>query len=261
MKNKIKAVFFDIDGTLVSFKTHAVPESARLSIAQMRERGIKVFIATGRLLKYTGVVSDLEVDGYITVNGGYCITSSGEVIYECSIPPQIVEKVFELRRKYGFSFAILTEKGMYVERLEGRAKEVADLINIYPEVADLEYIASTQRVLQICPYIDPELEQVIMSELEECVSSRWIDILMDINMRGVDKSLAARHVMEYYGYTMQQAMAFGDGGNDLPMVRDVAVGVAMGNACEELKQVADYVTLSVDEDGVSHALRKYGLID
>ena len=76
MKNKIKAVFFDIDGTLVSFKTHAVPESARLSIAQMRERGIKVFIATGRLLKYTGVVSDLEVDGYITVNGGYCITSS-----------------------------------------------------------------------------------------------------------------------------------------------------------------------------------------
>jgi hydroxymethylpyrimidine pyrophosphatase-like HAD family hydrolase len=60
---------------------------------------------------------------------------------------------------------------------------------------------------------------------------------------------------------MQQAMAFGDGGNDLPMVRDVAVGVAMGTACEELKQVADYVTLSVDEDGVSHALRKYGLID
>ena len=56
-------------------------------------------------------------------------------------------------------------------------------------------------------------------------------------------------------------MAFGDGGNDLPMVRDVAVGVAMGNACEELKQVADYVTLSVDEDGVSHALKKFGLID
>ena len=261
MKNKIKAVFFDIDGTLVSFKTHAVPESARLSIAQMRERGIKVFIATGRLLKYTGVVSDLEVDGYITVNGGYCITSSGEVIYECSIPPQIVEKVFELRRKYGFSFAILTEKGMYVERLEGRAKEVADLINIYPEVADLEHIASTQRVLQICPYIDPELERVIMSELEECVSSRWIDILMDINMRGVDKSLAARHVMEYYGLTMDEAMAFGDGGNDLPLVRDVALGVAMGNACEELKQAADYVSLSVDEDGVCHALRYYGLID
>ena len=261
MKNKIKAVFFDIDGTLVSFQTHQVPESTVEAIKQLRDRGIKVFIATGRLLKYTGVVSDLEVDGYITVNGGYCITSSGEVIYECSIPPQIVEKVFELRRKYGFSFAILTEKGMYVERLEGRAKEVADLINIYPEVADLEHIASTQRVLQICPYIDPELERVIMSELEECVSSRWIDILMDINMRGVDKSLAARHVMEYYGYTMQQAMAFGDGGNDLPMVRDVAVGVAMGNACGELKQVADYVTLSVDEDGVSHALRKYGLID
>ena len=68
-------------------------------------------------------------------------------------------------------------------------------------------------------------------------------------------------MMEYYGFSMDEAMAFGDGGNDLSMVRDVALGVAMGNACEELKQVADYVTLSVDDDGVSHALKKFGLID
>ena len=56
--------------------------------------------------------------------------------------------------------------------------------------------------------------------------------------------------MSYYGLTMAEAMAFGDGGNDLPMVRDAAVGVAMGNACDELKAVADYITSSVDEDGV-----------
>jgi hydroxymethylpyrimidine pyrophosphatase-like HAD family hydrolase len=55
-------------------------------------------------------------------------------------------------------------------------------------------------------------------------------------------------------------MAFGDGGNDLPMVRDAAVGVAMGNACDELKSVADYITSSVDEDGVSRALEHFGLI-
>ena len=59
---------------------------------------------------------------------------------------------------------------------------------------------------------------------------------------------------------MAEAMAFGDGGNDLPMVRDAAVGVAMGNACDELKAVADYITSSVDEDGVSRALEHFGLI-
>jgi hydroxymethylpyrimidine pyrophosphatase-like HAD family hydrolase len=55
-------------------------------------------------------------------------------------------------------------------------------------------------------------------------------------------------------------MAFGDGGNDVPMVRDAGVGVAMGNACEELKAVADYVTLSVDDDGIEAALQHDGLI-
>ena len=71
VKDKIKAVFFDIDGTLVSFTTHAVPESARRAIARLREQGVKVFIATGRLLRHTEVVNDIEVDGYITVNGSY----------------------------------------------------------------------------------------------------------------------------------------------------------------------------------------------
>ena len=59
---------------------------------------------------------------------------------------------------------------------------------------------------------------------------------------------------------MSEAMAFGDGGNDLPIVRDAAVGVAMGNACEELKAAADYVSSSVDEDGISRALEHFGLI-
>ena len=66
--------------------------------------------------------------------------------------------------------------------------------------------------------------------------------------------------MEYYGYTIDEAMAFGDGGNDVPIVRDVGGGVAMGNACEELKSVADYVAASVDEDGIERALLHFGLI-
>ena len=83
---------------------------------------------------------------------------------------------------------------------------------------------------------------------------------MDVNMRGIDKSIAARKVMEYYGFTMEESMAFGDGGNDVSLVRDVKLGVAMGNACQELKDVADYVTTGVDEDGISRALEYFELI-
>ena len=260
MNSKIKAVFFDIDGTLVSFATHAVPASAREAIGRLRERGVKVFIATGRLLCHTDAVGDLEVDGYITVNGGCCLTSSGEIIYERSFPRDVLDKVFDLKSRYDFQLAVMTQKNMYIDRITSRVKTIADMINIYPEVADLKHIIDTQPVLQMCPYISPEVESEIMAQLPECVQSRWIDLFMDINLKGIDKSVGARKVMEYYGLTMQEAMAFGDGGNDLPLIRDVAVGVAMGNACNELKAEADYITSSVDEDGVSRALEYFDLI-
>ena len=260
MRGRIKAIFFDIDGTLVSFKSHTVPESARRAIARLREQGVKVFIATGRLMKHVGIVNDIEVDGYITVNGGYCITSAGEVIFESAFPRATVERVIDLSEQYGFDLNVMTHQDMYVSSMGERVQKIASMINIMPTVADVRAIAATQPVVQMCPYISRELEQEIMPLLPDCVGSRWIETFMDLNVRGVDKSLGIQQVMSYYGLTMAEAMAFGDGGNDLPMVRDAAVGVAMGNACDELKAVADYITSSVDEDGVSRALEHFGLI-
>lgn len=78
----IKAVFFDIDGTLVSFKTHVVANSTVEAIHQLRAKGIKVFIATGRQLQCIDNLGNLEVDGYVTLNGGYCIAGKDEVIYK-----------------------------------------------------------------------------------------------------------------------------------------------------------------------------------
>ena len=253
-------MFFDIDGTLVSFKSHTVPESARRAMARLREQGVKVFIATGRLMKHVAIVNDIEVDGYITVNGGYCITSAGEVIFESAFPRATVERVIDLSEQYGFDLNVMTHEDMYVSSMGERVQKIASMINIMPTVADVRAIAATQPVVQMCPYISRELEQEIMPLLPDCVGSRWIETFMDLNVRGVDKSLGIQQVMNYYGLTMAEAMAFGDGGNDLPMVRDAAVGVAMGNACDELKAVADYITSSVDEDGVSRALEHFGLI-
>ena len=111
---KIKAVFFDIDGTLVSFSSHTVPLSARRAIERLREQGIKVFIATGRLMRHTEVVKDIEVDGYVTVNGSYCTTADGEVIFEKAFPREVVEKVWELERRYGFQSAVMTHENIFV---------------------------------------------------------------------------------------------------------------------------------------------------
>ena len=83
----IKAVFFDIDGTLVSFKTHRVPDSTKRAIAILRAKGIRVLIASGRQLLAINNLEDLQFDGYVTLNGGYCIVGE-QVIYKHSMPSE-----------------------------------------------------------------------------------------------------------------------------------------------------------------------------
>jgi len=168
---------------LVKFR----PESARPAIERLRERGVKVFISTGRLLRHTEVVSDIEVDGYVTVNGSYCVTSDGRKIFELSFPRETLDKVFALEEKYGFQAAVMTHDDIYIDRITDRVQSIVDIIHITPSVADLKRIAATEPVLQMCPYVGEELERKIMPELPECVGTRWIDIFMDINMRGIDK--------------------------------------------------------------------------
>lgn len=260
MNSKIKALFFDIDGTLVSFKTHRIPDSARKAIEEVRSRGVKVFISTGRLLRHAKQAADIEVDGYITVNGGHCVTSAGEEIYVREFPREVVERIFALGEEYGFHSALLTEQDIYVGRIDERVQYIADLINIPPVVADLRQVLDEQPVLQVCPYIEEDMERKIVPLMPECVPTRWLPLFMDFNLKGVDKASGAERVAQYYGLKMEEVMAFGDGGNDISIVQAAGVGVAMDNACDELKAVADYVTTSVDDDGVYNALKHFELI-
>ena len=81
----VKAIFFDIDGTLVSFETHKIPASTHEALKALRDKGIKIFIATGRPQCLINNLGDLEFDGYITVNGSYCFMKHGIFLYASSI--------------------------------------------------------------------------------------------------------------------------------------------------------------------------------
>ena len=114
---EIKAVFFDVDGTLVSFATHQVPESTKQAIRELRAKGVKVFVATGRMLSMLGVLNDIEFDGFITYNGGCCVDASGNEIFSRPIPVKELEKLNELLEKDHFSVSYMRKDGMYVNDL------------------------------------------------------------------------------------------------------------------------------------------------
>ncbi|MDL2254794.1 HAD hydrolase family protein, partial [Bacteroidales bacterium OttesenSCG-928-J16] len=96
--------------------------------------------------------------------------------------------------------------------------------------------------------------------LPGCSTTRWSPLFTDIIPKGGSKWIGIEKVLEHFGIAPDETMAFGDGGNDVEMLRNAGIGVAMQNAEMGVQQAADYVTTSVDDDGIANALRHFRLI-
>ncbi len=107
---------------------------------------------------------------------------------------------------------------------------------------------------------DFETEKEIRKLMPDCEFGRWHPTFVDITAKGNTKQKGMEHILEYFGMDVSETMAFGDGGNDIPMLRFAEIGVAMGNSSEEVQQHANYVTTSVDEDGIANALKHFHVI-
>ena len=129
-----------------------------------------------------------------------------------------------------------------------------------PEVRNLWEVFQEGVCSQLCFYLDYETEQKVMAQLPGLASSRWCDVFADINVAGVDKAVGVHSFVKHLGIDISETMAFGDGGNDIPMLRTAGIGVAMGNASDNVKKHADYITASVDEDGLYKAFKHFELI-
>lgn len=257
----IKAVFFDIDGTLVSFRTHKVPASAVKAIGHLREAGIKVFIATGRHLQVINNLGDLPFDGYVTLNGSYCYAGRDKVIYRKGINVEDVAALIDYQDHVDkFPCIFVRDRDMFINYANERVEEVLRLLDFpRPPVVDMQEALDSE-VFQLIAFFCADQESRIMPELPHCESTRWNPLFTDIVPAGGSKRIGMEKVLDYFGLCPQEVMAFGDGGNDLPMLRYAGVGIAMGNAAADVKNAADFITRSVDDDGVAYALRAFGLI-
>ncbi|MDR1331256.1 MAG: Cof-type HAD-IIB family hydrolase [Tannerella sp.] len=255
----VKAIFFDIDGTLVSFKTHRVPDSTIEALAGLRAAGIKVFVATGRMMSMTDVLGEIPFDGYIACNGVCCVDGNGGEIYAAPIPRSDLEALALHLEKEPFPVAFMSEKDMTINYVNDRVRKATTLIGIQPPTTQDVRDAIRRPVFQICIYVDDAGAQALMNRvMTHCAYSRWTPYFADVNVSGHSKQTGIDRMLAHCGIRLDETAAFGDGGNDIPMLRHVATGVAMGNASDEVKKVADYVTASVDDDGIRRALTHLG---
>ena len=257
------ALFFDIDGTLVSFKTHEIPASTIFALTQAKANGHKVFIATGRpplIITNLGAIEHL-IDGYVTINGALCFVS-GETIRCRAIPERDVQVVVKDAQEKSYGLIIVGEKDVAVLDPQG---EVSRIFQSELAVKNLNLtkplaVVLKQRILQLTAFFSSDYEEGLMARIPSCTSGRWHPAFTDITAKGADKGEGILAMAEHLGLDPTYTMAFGDGGNDTSMIKAAGIGVAMGNALQSLKQEADYTTTSVDDDGVLNALRHFNLI-
>ncbi|MCD7971941.1 MAG: Cof-type HAD-IIB family hydrolase [Candidatus Azobacteroides sp.] len=250
----IKAVFFDIDGTLVSFKTHKVPTSSVEAIHNLRRQGIKTFIATGRHPLAINNLGKLRFDGYVTINGGFCLLGQ-KVIYRNTIPTTEIETLIHYQKTIeSFPVVFVQENELFINYYNETVYEIFELLNFPPPPIQSLEKALDSPVFQIIAFFHTEQEKTIMSHLPECESTRWNSLFTDIIPKGGSKSVGIEKIIHHLGISIEETLAFGDGGNDIDMLQHVGYGIAMGNAEEKVKKVADYVTDTVDKDGIYKAL-------
>ena len=117
-----------------------------------------------------------------------------------------------------------------------------------------------QDILQLTPFFPADYEPTLMARMPQCISGRWHPEFTDITANGADKGKGILAIARHEGFNPSHTVAFGDGGNDTSMILQAGIGIAMGNAIDELKQQADYVTTSVDDNGILNALRHFDVI-
>ena len=255
----IKAAFFDIDGTLVSFKTHQVPDSTIEALNKLRAKGIKTFVATGRHKAVINNLGDLPFDGYITLNGGMCLVDN-RPIYKHSIPREDVNNFIRYQERNPFPTIVFTEKEIYINYSNRNVESVLKILN-FPHLPQKDVVKfQDTEVMQFVSFFQAEQEKQILQELPRCEVARWHPLFADIIPRGSSKQVGIDKIAEYFGIGIDECIAFGDGGNDISMLRDAGIGVAMGNATDEVKQNADYVTAPIDDDGILYALRQLNIL-
>ncbi|WP_297203238.1 Cof-type HAD-IIB family hydrolase [uncultured Brachyspira sp.] len=260
----IKAAFFDIDGTLVSFNTHKVSDSSKEAIRILKEKGIKVFIATGRIKNHINNLDNLEFDGYITANGFNCFIGDKEIYKKGIEREEIYSLIDYLKNKEKFPCSVMMNSGIFINYVTKEVEAVSKSINLPIPAVDNYYEfleKNIDNILQINLFVDEAKEKELMKKIfKNCESSRWHPLFTDVNTKGGGKHIGMDKIIEYYGINISETMAFGDGGNDITMIEHAAIGVAMGNANEGVKEVADYITDDVDNNGIYNALKHFSII-
>ena len=256
----IKGIFLDVDGTLYSHKIHDIPPSALSSMEVLQSRGIRFFLATGRhplALSHLNL-HNFPFDGYITLTGHLCYDREKQPVFLCPLPEFDTAVLRQAFRDHLLPMLLLHEDESYMNYVDDRTvKMMSSVSSAPPPVRPL----SEKPVYSAAVYCQRQAAEQLSERLPGCRLSAWHSTGFDIISRNMGKVRGIEEMMRRYHLKREEIAVFGDADNDVEMISFAGIGIAMGNGTPAAKAAADYVTDSVDADGLKKAFRHLGLLE
>lgn len=265
MSFDIKMLVLDIDGTILNNKFQ-MSENVEHCLKRLNDMGIKVVLATGRMYNATKLlISQLQLKTPVICYQGALVINpiDDRVLYKQNISEKQARLIVNYLRMTKFHINLYQNDKLYVENDNHLVRNYVVERKIGYSVAesfDEMRLDDVNKILAI----DEDIERVnvLVKKLNEGFSKDILAIksmpkFCEITNKLATKGKAIEYLANYWDIKKSQIMAIGDQDNDIEMLKSAGVGVAMGNSTAKLKAVADFITKSVDEDGVVHAVQEY----
>lgn len=258
MRN-VKIIFFDIDGTLIDMEAKQISARTISALKRLKENGIRLCPATGRSPMTLPDWQEIEFDAYLTFNGSLCYTKD-KIIFNNSIPQQDVQQIIRNAAQLGRPVSLATKDTLAANGYDRDLADYYSIAHIDLTVSpDFEKI-SKQEIYQImlgCRECD---HPHILSGVSGAKIAAWWDRAADVIPANGGKGIGVQKILSYFGIKKEEALAFGDGSNDIDMLKSVGTGIAMENASPALKAAADEICGHVNADGIYHYCLQHGLL-
>lgn len=261
-----KLYFFDIDGTLIECNKgiYSIPDKTRETLDQLKQQGDDVFLATGRCKCFVlDGVMDYPFSGFVTCNGAY-VEYKGKTVYKSVISSEAIKATHKICQDRNLAYYFEGNDYIYVlNKTNPKHIEFKDNWGMKDETIiddfDIDEIETYIGMIVVNSKDDIEPFVRALSPYFD-IQRHQNDFSFDLTLKGESKAKGIKKLVEAVHKDMQDTVAFGDGRNDIEMLSEVGLGIAMGNAAIEAKEVADYVTDDVDKDGIEKALYHFGLL-
>lgn len=263
-----KLIALDMDGTLLT-TDKKVSERTAASIKEAEAKGVKIVLASGRPLlglnKYLEELGLLKGEDYVlSFNGGLVQnTKTGKIVSKVSLKGSDLKNIYEISKQLNINIHAFSAKGGLITPKNSKYTEYeAEINGIDINIKDFNEIEDEEdiiKVMMIDPQeiLDPAIEKLPNEIYEKYSVFKSSPFFLEFTHKEVDKGLGLKKLGEFLGIKKEEIIACGDAGNDLSMIKYAGLGVAMDNAVPEVKEVANYITASNDEDGISKVIEKF----